>query len=77
MTSIIKALATTRDAVKLKIIRALCCASGEHEPWEAISRCGYYEVRTVHGEIETRDHGDLFVAVCRHCRTVYCRKRNE
>ncbi len=75
--TLLQALSTTRDAIKARIIRALRCAAGEHEPWVAKSDWNGGDMRPVYGRIETQAHRTLHVAVCQHCRVVYCRRRDE
>lgn len=61
---------------RAKIVRALMCAVGEHEPWvrENVWN-GAKEV--VYLDVLSRMHADVHCCVCKHCRVVYVRKREE
>ncbi len=64
------------EAVKDRIKRALLCAIGQHEPWERrnVWNGGTDVVRM---DIHSDMHDDVHCCVCKHCRTVYVRKRDE
>lgn len=64
------------DITKDRIIRALLCASGQHEAWE---RQNSWNARSdvVYLEIQSRMHDKVHCAVCKHCRLIYVRRRDE
>lgn len=68
---------TKIEATKTRIIRALTCAAGYHEPWERYDNHGYRHPAKVFLDIMSNDHGEVYCAVCKFCRTIYVRKRDE
>lgn len=69
-------LTTKQDITKAKIIRALLCASGEHEAWERVNVWDG-DTDVVRLSIDSDMHAEIHCAVCKHCRTLYVRKRSE
>lgn len=69
-------LLTKIDITRSRIIRALMCAAGLHEVWEQTNvwNGGTDVVRMA---IQSDMHDRVFCAVCKHCRTIYVRRRNE
>lgn len=61
---------------KDRIIRALLCASGEHEAWERKNSWNG-QTNPVHMEINSLWHDEVHCAICKHCRLIYVRRRDE
>lgn len=71
------ALITKLDATREQIVRALLCAIGKHEAWEQDDACGYKHSRPVHLALQSDMHDRVHCAVCKHCRTLYVRRKDE
>lgn len=70
-------LLTKIDITKTRIIQALTCAAGFHEPWERDVNYTLGRSAPVRFSLQSNGHGNVFCAVCRHCRAVYVRRKDE
>lgn len=61
----------------IRMSRLLRCASGFHEPLIRPIAMGGVIEEPVRFEIPSRDHGPVHAAICRHCRVLYMRRRDE